>query len=101
MHNPEFPVTKVYLLDPEFSITRDKYNQVLRKSIGALVVYKGNPGGCMMQWDRFGYEHLGGGAFNDEMGIWSADMNGDYSIKASSLFIYAGNNIELDCSIVK
>lgn len=96
-HNPEFPALKVFFLDPDFSLPRDGYNQVLRKSIAAMVVYKGKQGTCWMQWNSFGYEHLGGGAFNDELGAWTSG----HAFRIADIDIYPGTNYELDCTGLK
>lgn len=100
---PAFPATKVYFVDYDFFLVRDEFNQVLRKLVGAMVVYKNKEGGCLMQWNAFGYEHLGGGAFAQELTAWVAGnkARGNYIIEVNGREIYAGTNYFLDCDGLK
>lgn len=96
--NPEFPAQKVLFIDSDYFLVRDEYNQVLRKLISAFVVYKAKNGVCTAQWNAFGFEHLGGGAFDNQITAWKAGYKqyGNYVYKLANMNLYASYNYELD-----
>jgi hypothetical protein len=98
VNNPEFPAQKVFFLDKDFFLVRDEYNQVLRKLISAVVLYKAKNGICSIQWNAFGFEHLGGGAFDNQLTVWKAGYKqyGNYVYKIPNADLYAAYNYELD-----
>ncbi len=65
------PIIKIDFLQLGYEITRNEYGEVLRRTVDALILWKERTGTkCYVQWRSFGYESLGGGTFNNEMGAW-------------------------------
>jgi hypothetical protein len=91
VRNPEFPAVRVIFLDPDYTMVRDKYNQVLRKSLATMIIYKSKEGKCWAQWNHFGFEHLGGGAFNEDVGAWYGGI-----IHLEGTYMGGGENYTLD-----
>lgn len=89
--------TKVYIIDPDYYITRNYRGEVLNKNIPALIKYQLN-GKCYVQWRAFGYEALGGGNFSKDLGTYNKN---DYFLQATgaggSLRLEAGVTYEVDC----
>ena len=101
--NPGFPAIKVFFTGSDYFLVRDEFNQVLRKLVPAVVVYKGTMNTCWFQWNAFGYEHLGGGAFADNLTSWKAGYKEfrNYQFDAAGMTLIAAQNYELDCSGLK
>ncbi len=65
------PILRIYFLQAGYDVVRNEFGVILRKTIPALYVFKSKADGkCHMEWRSFGYESLGGGTFNTEMGNW-------------------------------
>lgn len=96
--HPDFPAQKVLFLDPDYFLVRDEYNQVLRRLISTIVLYKSKTGVCFVQWNAFGYQHLGGGAFDSELTAWKAGYKQyeNYIYKIPNMNLEASYDYELD-----
>ncbi len=92
---PGAPVTKVILLDNDFSVVRNSLWVPLRKVMTVWVLYKEN-GKCYMQWHQYGYEALGGGQFATGLSQWKMSSV-DYALSAGNLNLFSGERYEVDC----
>lgn len=71
------PVIRIYFLEPNYEIARNEFGIVIRKTVDALILWKDrNAANCHIQWRSFGYQSLGGAAFNTEMEAWTLANNG-------------------------
>lgn len=97
--NSDYPATKVIFLEPDFWMIRDEYNQIIWKSIPTLIIYKDKQGGCHIQWDAFGYEHLGGASFDTDLKAWVKGYHDalNYVYRVSGVGLTAGDNYDIDC----
>ena len=100
---PGSPAYKVIFADADFHIAKNDVGIPLRRSITAWVLFKQN-GKCYAQWNEYGYEYEGGGAYSKELSQW--EMNyADYYITAETKqgkeYLHSGEKFELDCGIVK
>lgn len=84
--------TTVYIIDPDYYITRNYRGEVLNKNIPALIKYRLN-GKCYVQWRAFGYEALGGGNFSKDLSTFNKN---DYFLQATG----AGGSLRLDAGVV-
>src|SRR5258706_533130 len=102
-NNPGFPAMRVFFTSSEYFLVRDEFNQVLRKLVPAVVVYKGTLNSCWFQWNAFGYEHVGGGTFTEELTSWKAGYKeySNYQFDAAGMTLIAAQNYELDCGGLK
>ncbi len=92
------PLFRVYFMSPTYSIVRNEFGIVLRKTVSTYIVYKWKPNGlCFMQWRDYGYESLGGGAFNDEIKYWIAGRS-DVANLPGKRELNAGTDSEVDCA---
>lgn len=98
--NADSPATKVVFLESDFWMIRDEYNQILWKAIPTLILYKDKQGGCHVQWDAFGYEHLGGAAFDTDLKAYIAGYHDYqyYHYTANGVQIIAGSDYDIDCA---
>ncbi len=95
-NNSTNPILRIYFINPSYDFPRNNLGIVLRKTVNAYYIYKWSDGKCYMQWRSFGYESLGGGAFNDEVNSW---IPGDtYSNLPGNREIPPGKNYEVDCA---
>ncbi len=72
--------TVVYLMQENYSIIRNAFGEVLRKTIVGLIKYH-TDGKCYLQWRTFGYESVGGGQFSSDMSTYNTT---NYTFNASS-----------------
>lgn len=98
------PIPFLVFLQPTYDIIRNDIGVVLRKTIQTLYVYKwAQNGKCFAHWSSFGYESLGGGAFNSDLGRWNV-MYGKTGYSSGILipgvkdyYFYSGSNQEVEC----
>jgi hypothetical protein len=87
---------KVVACSSDYDIVRNVYGIVTSKQSCVLLAHKRNSDGkCFVQWRKFGYESLGGGAFDNQVKNWSPD-NLEFTMSGEKLD--AGKTYELDCS---
>ena len=89
--------TTVYIVDPNYYITRNYRGEVLNKNIPAVIKYHVN-GKCYIQWRAFGYEALGGGTFGKDLNTYN--KNNTYILATGaggSLRLDPGVAYEVDC----
>jgi hypothetical protein len=90
--------TTVYIMDADYSITRDYRRDVINKYVPAIIRYRLN-GRCYIQWRAFGYEALGGGNFGTH--LYTYDKRNSYIFvqgAGSSLRLEQGVAYEIDCN---
>ncbi len=91
------PLLRIYFMDPNYSFFRNEFGIIMRKTVTTSIVYKWKKTGlCYMQWRWYGYESLGGGAFNDEIKYWTGDSY--LTNFPENRKIIAGTNYEVDCA---
>lgn len=90
--------TTVYIMDANYSITRNYRGEVVNKNIPAIIKYK-TGGQCYIQWRAFGYEALGGGIFGKDLGTYNKS---NYYLEATgpggSLQLEQGVAYPIDCN---
>lgn len=99
------PLLRIVFLQPTYEIIRNDLGIALRKTVQTVYVYKWVPTGkCFAHWSSFGYESLGGGAFNSDLGKWQV-MYGNTGYPSGILipgvkdfYFYSGANLEVDCA---
>jgi hypothetical protein len=97
------PILRIAFLTPGYDIIRNEFGIAVRKSIKTVYVYKWvQSGKCYAHWHAYGYESLGGGAFNDDLGSWLV-YEGNYGTVSDLLIpgtdgFPSGQNWEVDCA---
>lgn len=99
------PLLKIYFLQPSYEIVRNDVGVVLRKTVDAVLVSRTKSNSkCFMQWRSFGYESLGGGAFDPEPKAWLKQYQAGFGSYTYALTltgdrkIHAGTMYEVDCA---
>lgn len=91
------PMLKVVACSSDYDIVRNTYGIVTSKQACALLVHKRASGGkCFVQWRKFGYESLGGGAFDTQLKNWTPS---DLAFTIAGEKLDAGKPYEVDCSV--
>jgi hypothetical protein len=98
------PILHIVFLTPGYDIIRNDLGIVVRKAIKTVYVYKWvQTGRCFTHWKYYGYESLGGGAFNPDLGNWSTYLadpgwhQEKLNVPGTNGFS-SGENWEVDCS---
>lgn len=99
------PILHIYFLNPDYEYVRNEYGILLHKMLSTMYVFKMKDSGkCFVNWRSFGYESIGGGAFENETKAWikKEAIGFDYYPLFLRLpgdrKLYAGRDYEVDCS---
>jgi hypothetical protein len=97
------PILRIVFLTPGYDIIRNDLGIVVRKSIRTLYVYKWiKTGKCYAYWYSYGYESLGGAAFNTDLGSWRVFTDdgshvAELNVPGTNGFP-SGDSWEVDCA---
>jgi len=97
------PILRIVFLTPGYDIIRNDLGIVMRKTIKTVYVYKWPQSGkCYAHWTGYGYESLGGGAFNTDLGNWRGFEDdgrhvAELNVPGTNGFP-SGDNWEVDCA---
>jgi hypothetical protein len=98
------PIPYIVFLTPGYDVVRNDLGIVVRKAIKTVFVYKWvQAGKCFTHWNYYGYESLGGGAFNSDLGSWESYL-ADPGYHKEKLNVPgtngfpSGENWEVDCA---
>ena len=97
------PILHIVFLTPGYDIIRNDLGIVQRKVIKTIYVYKWvQAGKCFAHWKYYGYESLGGGAFDTDLGNWRVMSDDGWHIAELNVpgtnGFPSGENWEVDCS---
>jgi|GEM_PF-4350789 len=97
------PIMRIVFLTPAYDFIRNDLGIVQRKVIKTVYVYKWTQTGkCFAHWKYYGYESLGGGAFDTDLGNWRVMTDGGWHIAELNVpgtdGFPSGENWEVDCS---
>ena len=97
------PIMRIVFLTPAYDFIRNDLGIVQRKVIKTVYVYKWTQTGkCFAHWKYYGYESLGGGAFDTDIGNWRVMTDGGWHIAELNVpgtdGFPSGENWEVDCS---
>jgi len=97
------PIMRIVFLTPAYDFIRNDLGIVQRKVIKTVYVYKWTQTGkCFAHWKYYGYESLGGGAFDTDLGNWRVMSDGGWHIAELNVpgtdGFPSGENWEVDCS---
>jgi len=97
------PVLRIVFLTPGYDIIRNDLGIVVRKVIKTVYVYKWvKTGKCYAYWQSYGYESLGGGAFNTDLGSWRTYTDDGWHVAELNVpgtyGFPSGEGWEVDCS---
>lgn len=96
------PILRIVFLTPAYDFERNDLGIIQRKVIKTVYVYKWKQTGkCFTHWKYYGYESLGGGAFNTDIGNWRVMADGGWHIAELKVpgtdGFPSGENWEVDC----
>ena len=98
-------ILRIYFLQPSYEIVRNDLGLALRKTVDSLFVVKNTiEQRCWTQWRSFGYESLGGGAFDTEIQAWLKQYQAGFGYYTYALTlpgdrkVHAGSWYEVDCN---
>jgi hypothetical protein len=97
------PILHIVFLTPAFDFERNDLGIIQRKMIKTVYVYKWLQNGkCYAYWQYFGYESLGGGAFDTDVRNWRVMSDGGRHIAELNVpgtdGFPSGEAWEVDCS---
>lgn len=97
------PILRIVFLTPNYDFMRNDLGIIQRKVIKTLYIYKWTQTGkCYAHWKYFGYESLGGGAFDTDLGNWRVMSDGGWHIAELNVpgtdGFPSGENWEVECS---
>ena len=97
------PILRIVFLTPAYDFMRNDLGIVQQKVIKTLYVYKWTQTGkCYAHWKYYGYESLGGGAFDTDIGNWRVMSDGgrhiaELNVPGTNGFP-SGESWEVDCA---
>jgi hypothetical protein len=97
------PILHIVFLTPGYDFIRNDLGIIQRKVIKTIYVYKwAQNGKCYAHWKYYGYESLGGGAFDTDIGNWRVMTDGGWHIAELNVpgtdGFPSGENWEVDCA---
>lgn len=97
------PILRIVFLTPAYDLMRNDLGIVQRKAIKTVYVYKWpQTGKCYAHWRYYGYESLGGGVFDRDLGNWRVMSDGGWHIAELNVpganGFPSGENWEVDCA---
>jgi hypothetical protein len=97
------PILHIVFLTPAYDFIRNDLGIIQRKVIKTVYVYKWPQNGkCFAYWKYFGYESLGGGAFDTDLGNWRVMSDGGWHVAELNVpgtdGFPSGEDWEVDCS---
>jgi hypothetical protein len=97
------PMLNIVFLTPGYDFIRNDLGIVQRKVIKTVYVYKwAQTGRCFAHWKYYGYESLGGGAFDTDLGNWRVMTDDGWHVAELNVpgtnGFPSGENWEVDCA---